>query len=113
MRILFICTGNMTRSPLAECVLREKLEAAGLKGIEVISAGTGATEGLDRQNREEQRYYFSSSERMYKLQPSSKYSCSSQGHTSFCSPSFSIMTLLGCLFSRKSSSSWEYISHSL
>ena len=48
MRILFICTGNMTRSPLAECVLRKKLEAAGIKGIEVVSAGTGATEGLDR-----------------------------------------------------------------
>lgn len=48
MRILFICTGNMTRSPLAEAVLRKKLTDAGLKAIEVISAGTGATDGLDR-----------------------------------------------------------------
>lgn len=48
MRILFICTGNMTRSPLAECVLRKKLEAAGIKGVEVVSAGTAATEGLAR-----------------------------------------------------------------
>lgn len=48
MRILFVCTGNMTRSPLAECVLRKKLDAAGLKAIEVISAGTGAAEGLER-----------------------------------------------------------------
>ena len=48
MRILFICTGNMTRSPLAEGVLKKKLADAGLKGIEVSSAGTGAPVGLDR-----------------------------------------------------------------
>lgn len=48
MRILFICTGNMTRSPLAEAVLRKKLDDAGVKGIEVTSAGTGATDGLGR-----------------------------------------------------------------
>ena len=48
MRILFICTGNMTRSPLAESVLRRKLEDSGVKGIEVISAGTGATDGMQR-----------------------------------------------------------------
>lgn len=38
----------MTRSPLAEGVLRKKLTDAGLKAIEVTSAGTGATDGLDR-----------------------------------------------------------------
>ena len=48
MRIMFICTGNMTRSPLAEGVLRQKLAAAGLKSVEVSSAGTGAIDGLDR-----------------------------------------------------------------
>lgn len=48
MRILFICTGNMTRSPLAESVLWKKLKDSGLKGVEVISAGTGATDGLKR-----------------------------------------------------------------
>ena len=48
MRILFICTGNMTRSPLAEGVLKRKLVDAGLKAIEVTSAGTGATDGLNR-----------------------------------------------------------------
>lgn len=48
MRILFICTGNMTRSPLAEAALRKKLTDAGLKSVEVSSAGTGATDGLDR-----------------------------------------------------------------
>lgn len=48
MRILFICTGNMTRSPLAEGVLKKKLTNAGLKAIEVSSAGTGASVGLAR-----------------------------------------------------------------
>ncbi len=48
MRVLFICTGNIIRSPLAECVLRKKLSTAGVKGIEVISAGTSATDGLER-----------------------------------------------------------------
>ena len=48
MRILLICTGNMTRSPFAETVLKKKLKDSGLKGVEVISAGTGATDGLDR-----------------------------------------------------------------
>ena len=48
MRILFICTGNMTRSPLAEAVLKKKLDDSGVKGVEVISAGTGATDGLRR-----------------------------------------------------------------
>ena len=43
MRILFICTGNMTRSPLAEAVLKKKLDDSGVTGVEVISAGTGAT----------------------------------------------------------------------
>ena len=38
----------MTRSPLAEEVLKKKLKESGLKGVEVISAGTGATDGLDR-----------------------------------------------------------------
>lgn len=48
MRILFICTGNMTRSPLAECVLRKKLDESGLRSVEVLSAGTGAVDGLGR-----------------------------------------------------------------
>lgn len=48
MRILFICTGNMTRSPLSEFVLRKKLDDAGMKDIEVASAGTGATDGMVR-----------------------------------------------------------------
>lgn len=41
MRILFVCLGNICRSPTAEGVLRHKLQQAGLaQRIEVDSAGT-------------------------------------------------------------------------
>lgn len=40
MKILMVCLGNICRSPLAEGILRDKLEAAGLD-VEVDSAGTG------------------------------------------------------------------------
>lgn len=41
MRILFVCLGNICRSPTAEGVLRFKLQAAGLsRQVEVDSAGT-------------------------------------------------------------------------
>lgn len=42
MRVLFVCLGNICRSPTAEGVLRQKLRDAGLaERIEVASAGTG------------------------------------------------------------------------
>lgn len=40
MKILMVCLGNICRSPLAEGILRSKLEKAGLD-VEVDSAGTG------------------------------------------------------------------------
>ncbi|SMF78160.1 protein tyrosine phosphatase [Tistlia consotensis] len=41
MRLLFVCTGNICRSPTAEAVMRAKLKAAGLDGrVEVDSCGT-------------------------------------------------------------------------
>ncbi len=43
--ILFVCTGNTCRSPLAEVLLRQKLEERGLAGVTVASAGTGAWDG--------------------------------------------------------------------
>lgn len=42
MRVLFVCLGNICRSPTAEGVLRHKLRATGLADqVEVASAGTG------------------------------------------------------------------------
>lgn len=44
-RVLAVCTGNICRSPIAEVVLRDRLEAAGLGGrVEVDSAGTSGEE---------------------------------------------------------------------
>ena len=44
-RITVVCTGNICRSPIAEFVLRERLEAAGLADrVSVDSAGTTAWE---------------------------------------------------------------------
>jgi protein-tyrosine-phosphatase len=42
--ILFVCTGNTCRSPMAEVLLRQALEDRGLD-IRVSSAGTGAWDG--------------------------------------------------------------------
>lgn len=41
MRVLFVCLGNICRSPTAEGVLRHKLAAAGLQDVVTVdSAGT-------------------------------------------------------------------------
>jgi protein-tyrosine phosphatase len=43
MRILFVCMGNICRSPTAEGVMRRLLEQEGLDGrVEIDSAGTGS-----------------------------------------------------------------------
>lgn len=42
VRVLFVCLGNICRSPMAEAVFAHKVRAAGLeKEIEADSAGTG------------------------------------------------------------------------
>jgi protein-tyrosine phosphatase len=42
MKVLFVCLGNICRSPLAEGIFRAKVAQAGLAGrIEIDSAGTG------------------------------------------------------------------------
>ncbi len=43
--MLFVCTGNLCRSPMAEALLRSELERRGCDGIEVSSAGTWADFG--------------------------------------------------------------------
>lgn len=45
MKIIFVCTGNTCRSPLAEGLMKKKLDDLGFKGIEVTSAGLAACTG--------------------------------------------------------------------
>lgn len=45
MRILFVCSGNTCRSPLAEAITRRMIAASGRTDVEVRSAGTNAWDG--------------------------------------------------------------------
>jgi protein-tyrosine phosphatase len=50
MKILFVCLGNICRSPVLEAVLREQVRRAGRQGWHIASCGTGgwhAGEGAD------------------------------------------------------------------
>ena len=44
-KVMFVCTGNTCRSPMAEGGLRKLLENRGITDIEVYSSGTAAASG--------------------------------------------------------------------
>lgn len=44
-RILFLCWGNICRSPMAERYLRSRLDDRGVEGVDLVSAGWGQYEG--------------------------------------------------------------------
>ena len=44
-RLIFVCTGNTCRSPMAELILKKKFKEKSITGIKVISAGLSATAG--------------------------------------------------------------------
>ena len=49
MKIVFVCTGNASRSAVAEAILKHMLADRGVEGIDVASCGTDVPDGLERE----------------------------------------------------------------
>lgn len=50
MKIVFVCTGNASRSAVAEVVLRKMLADSNIADVAVASCGTKVPEGLKRED---------------------------------------------------------------
>lgn len=44
-KIIFVCTGNTCRSPMAEIIMKNKLKLAGIEDVRISSAGLSASAG--------------------------------------------------------------------
>lgn len=51
MKIAVVCLGNICRSPMAEVVLRDRLDAASLDDVDLVSAGTGGWHTGEKMDR--------------------------------------------------------------
>lgn len=49
MKIVFVCTGNASRSAAAEVILKKMIEDNGISNVEVTSCGTKVPNGLARE----------------------------------------------------------------
>lgn len=49
MKLMFVCTGNASRSAAAEAVLKKLIEENHIADVEVASCGTDVPDGLDRE----------------------------------------------------------------
>ncbi len=43
--IMFVCTGNTCRSPMAHGILRSMIEAENISNVKIVSSGTGTLDG--------------------------------------------------------------------